>query len=94
MQDFLRVLMRAIIVAIITVIAIIIISQVLARSPGVIVALSILAIGMLSVALYKGSFSAVGLHSRKAIRWAIIVSIILLILSSMIFIFGFGKWFN
>lgn len=90
LQDFLKVLMRAIIAAIIIVIAIIILVRVLARAPGIIIALSILAIGVLSVAFYKGSFSAVGLHTRKSIRFAIIVSVVLLILSSMILIFGFG----
>lgn len=89
MQDFLRVLIRAIIAAIIIVVAIGLIVRVLSSRPGIIIALSIIAIGVLSVALYKGSFSAVGLHTRKSIRWAITVSVILLILSTAIFIFGF-----
>ena len=49
----------------------------LQRAPGFFVGLSIVAAGVLLYALYRGSFHAVGLHSRKSILWALVGSLLL-----------------
>jgi hypothetical protein len=54
------------------------------RLPGVVVALSIIAIMIFSLAYYKGGFQAIGIHSRKASAIAIIAAVILLIISTAI----------
>jgi hypothetical protein len=59
----------------------------LQRLPGLIVAFSLIALAVLSFAFYKGSFRAVGLHTRQSITAAMIVSSALLILSTAILIF-------
>lgn len=88
MLDLLRAIIRILILVIISLVVSIVIIRVLAARPGIIIAFSMLAIGVFSVALYKGSFSAVGLHTTKSIKLAVIVSICLFILSSAIFLFG------
>lgn len=89
MLDFLNLLIRVLILVIIAVAASIVIIFILARFPGVIVALSAIAIGVFSVALYKGSFSAVGLHTPRSIKMAGAISIVLFIISIAIILFGF-----
>lgn len=89
MLDFLNILIRVLILVIAAVAASIVIIFVLARFPGVILALSTIAIGVFAVALYKGSFSAVGLHTTKSIKIAGAISIVLLIISLAIILFGF-----
>lgn len=84
---FLRLLIKTLFIVIVSIIAGRIGLIILHRIPGVIVALSLISIGIFSVAFYKGSFSAVGLHTKKSIKISLIVSIILLILSSLILVF-------
>lgn len=57
------------------------------RVPGLFVSLSAIAIGILLVALYKGSFKAIGLKNRKAIALAITGSAIVFIVSGVVFLF-------
>lgn len=52
------------------------------RQPGIVVALSIIAIMIFSLVYYKGGFRAIGLRSRKASRIAIIAATLILIIST------------
>ncbi len=52
------------------------------RLPGVVLALSLIAIMVFSFAYYKGGFRAIGIHSRKASAILVIASILLLIIST------------
>ncbi len=60
---------------------------VLNRAPGFIVALSLIALSILAIAFYKGSFNAVGLRTKKSIIYAMIAFFVLLIISTAILIF-------
>jgi hypothetical protein len=87
MLTFLRLLIKTLLIVIVSIIVGRIFLLILHRVPGVIVALSTISIGVFSVAFYKGSFSAVGLHTKKSIKISLIISIILFILSTAILIF-------
>lgn len=52
------------------------------RLPGVVVALSLIAIMIFSIAYFKGGFRAIGLRSRKASGIAIIIAALLFIIST------------
>ncbi|MEX1031287.1 MAG: hypothetical protein WDZ91_14770 [Paenibacillaceae bacterium] len=52
------------------------------RQPGIVVALSIIAIMIFSLVYYKGGFRAIGLRSRKASGIAIIAATLILIIST------------
>lgn len=52
------------------------------RQPGVVVALSLIAIMIFSIAYYKGGLRAIGIRSRKASAIAIVAAILLLIIST------------
>ncbi|MEX2416290.1 MAG: hypothetical protein WD424_09100 [Paenibacillaceae bacterium] len=52
------------------------------RVPGVVVALSLIAIMSFSIAYYKGGFRAIGIRSRKASVIAIIAATLLFIIST------------
>ena len=56
------------------------------RVPGVVVALSIIAIAVFGVAFYRGGLQSIGIRSRKASALAIIAATILLIISTAILI--------
>jgi hypothetical protein len=56
------------------------------RVPGVVVALSLIAIMVFSVAYYKGGFRAIGIQSRKGSAIAIIAAAIIFIISTIILI--------
>lgn len=56
------------------------------RLPGVVLALSLVAIMIFSIAYYKGGFDAIGIRSRKASAIAIIAAILLLIISTGILV--------
>ncbi len=56
------------------------------RIPGVVVALSIIAIIVFVTAYIKGGWQAIGVRSKKASAIATILSVILLIISSAILI--------
>lgn len=57
-----------------------------ARLPGVVLALSIIAIGVFTVVYRKGGWHAIGIRSRKASLLVIIASFILLVVSAAILI--------
>lgn len=84
---FLKLLIKTLFIVIVSIIVARIGIVILQRIPGVIVALSVISIGIFSVAFYKGSFSAVGLHTKKSIKISLTVSIILFVLSTAILIF-------
>jgi|GEM_PF-1856521 uncharacterized membrane protein len=52
------------------------------RLPGVVVALSLIAIMIFGMAYYKGGFHAIGIRSRKASAIAIIAATLLFIIST------------
>jgi hypothetical protein len=52
------------------------------RQPGVVVALSLIAIMIFSIAYYKGGFRAIGIRSRKTSAIAIIAAILLFMIST------------
>ena len=56
------------------------------RLPGVVLALSIVAIMFFSIAYYRGGFHSIGIRSRKASAIAIITAILLLIISAGILV--------
>lgn len=57
------------------------------RIPGVTISLSVIALGILSVALYKGSFEAIGLKNRQSILYAMIGAAVLFFISLSILMF-------
>lgn len=93
MLEALKLFFRTLIIVIISLIGTYFIGRflfrIIPRAPGVFVALSLIAIGVFAFALYKGSFSAVGLHTKRSIKIAITVSVILFIISTAILIVGF-----
>lgn len=84
---FLKLLIKTLVIVLITLIALRFFTVLLQRAPGIFVALSVIASAILSVALYKGSFSAIGLHTKKSIIVALLGSIVLFIISTVILIF-------
>ena len=86
-MQIIRIFIRLFLFVVVTLIGLRIIVLLLQRLPGLIVALSLLALFVLSFAWRKGSFRAVGLHSRHSITIALIVSGVLFILSTSILIF-------
>jgi hypothetical protein len=70
-----------------TLIGLRILSLMIFRVPGVIVALSIISIILFSIIYRKGGWDAIGIRSRKAPAIITILSVILLILSTAILIY-------
>lgn len=78
---------RTLIIVVITLIVLRVFTLLVNRVPGLFVSLSVIAIGILSVALYKGSFRAVGLKNRRAILWAIGGSVVVFFVSGIVLLF-------
>lgn len=87
MLPFLKVLIRTLVIVLIILVIFSISSRLLTKIPGVFVSLSVIAMGIFSFALYKGSFHAVGLHTKKSVTWALIASSVLFLISTAILIF-------
>lgn len=87
MLEILRLVIRTLMLILITLVGLRIFTLLLQRMPGVIVGLSVIAIISFSYALYKGSFNAIGLHTKKSVVIALIVSTVLFIVSTAILIF-------
>jgi hypothetical protein len=87
MLPVLRLFIRTLLFVLIGLIALRFFVLFLQRAPGIFVALSVISAAALSIALYKGSFSAVGLHTKKSIKLALAVSALLFIVSTAILIF-------
>jgi hypothetical protein len=69
-----------------TLLALRVLTVLVIRAPGFVVALSVIALLLLGIAYTKGGWSSVGLRSRKATALAIIATVILLIVSIAILI--------
>jgi hypothetical protein len=82
-----RLIVRLLLTIVVMLISLRVVFLLFQRLPGLIVALSLIALATLSVALYKGSFKAIGLHNRHSITIAMIISGLLLILSTAILIY-------
>ena len=87
MLPFLKVLIRTLAIVLLILIVARFSSILLVRIPGVFVSLSVIAIGIFSFALYKGSFRAIRLHTKTSVAWALIASIALFIISTAILVF-------
>ncbi len=59
----------------------------LQRVPGLIVALSLVALIILGSALYRGRLRATDLHNKQALVWALACAAVLFVLSTSILIF-------
>lgn len=79
-------LARLVFLILVTLLAVIILIRVVQRLPGIIVALSAIALLLFGIAYFRGGLAAIGIHSRKAAALAILASAILLILSTAILI--------
>lgn len=85
--NYLRLALQSLMIIIATLIGLRIIFILIQRLPGVVVSLSVIALCILGVAWYKGSFSAIGLNNRKSIMYTMIGTSLLFFVSLSILLF-------
>jgi len=86
-MNYILLVVRTLIIIVATLIGLRVFTMVLQRIPGLFVSLSVIAIGVLLFALYKGSFHAIGLKNRKSILWAIGGCILLFFISGIVLLY-------
>ena len=80
----LQLLVRLIVIIVATLFSVTLLIRLVYRLPGVVVALSIIALLLFGIAFIKGSPSILGIRSRKVAVLAMVFMFILLILSTVI----------
>ena len=86
-MNYVLLALRTLIIIVVTLIGLRIFTILLQRVPGLFVSLSVIAIGILLVALQKGSFRAIGLKNRKSIVWAMGGCLLLFFVSGTVLLF-------
>jgi hypothetical protein len=86
-MDTLKLILKTVVIIVATVFGLRIFTILLQRFPGLFVSLSAIALGVLIVAMYKGSFAAVGLKNRRAIALAMTAAVIVFLVSGAILLF-------